>query len=126
MFDYYCRILSGHDNHESKVDNSIYQQALANLSLFDVRIRLEEGLDGLCSDLGWQKHNVFSNKTSSNKLDIIKRILRAKFKLAYLRFKYPKRQVENSFKDFFIKQNKWDIALYRSCIELENNLEANR
>ena len=119
MFNYFCRILSNHQNALQEVSQEQYEFALEQLEKFDVCVCLEEGLMSLSIALGWKEQSLHSNRMKFNFKQLVKLVFRGKLKLAYLRLKYPKELPKKEFQDYFNTQNEWDLKLYEGIKKIK-------
>lgn len=118
MFNYYCRVLSNHQNHLSKVMSGDFDIARSTLEKFDICIFLEDGFTKLGDALSWKMDSLHSNQMSSDLKTLLSLVRRGEFQLAYFRLRYPRKKPTNEFSRHFISENTWDLKLYVQALEV--------
>ncbi|MEB3212914.1 MAG: hypothetical protein VKL39_16290 [Leptolyngbyaceae bacterium] len=116
MFDYYCRILSGHHDKSEPLDHSQFEVAKSNLSYFDHIMVLEdkEAFSKLQNFLNWdiKLDNLHQNKSNQFNRRVLKLILSGRVDLMWRRLSHLRRKPTQEFLHVFQQGNKWDIRLY--------------
>lgn len=114
MPNYYCRVLSGHNNSSSNISEEEYLLAKNALGKFDGVFLLEEGLSALSSMLGWsiERHHV--NKTKFGLRHIAGLLKQRKFGLVLIWLRYRKKDVSRDFIKSWNSKNYWDLLLYEN------------
>ncbi|NND00315.1 MAG: hypothetical protein HKN85_09050, partial [Gammaproteobacteria bacterium] len=114
MHNYYCRILSGHQNDPLPVDAAIFTTAQQALNKFDHCVRLQDGIEQLPVALDWKIKAPRSPAASFGIRQIVSYLLRGKWKLLYFRWRYPYRPADCAFAEKFANDNHWDYQLFKS------------
>lgn len=116
MFNYYCRVLSGHDNKGAEITEKEYTVARNNLSKFDCVIAVEGGLHTLEYGLGWHVPDLQSNKSHFGLRYVASLLKRGRIRLALIRIFHPRKSVPTEFLKTFEPGNHWDYSLYHGVI----------
>jgi len=112
MSNYYCRILSRHDNSAYEINEEMFSLARNTISKFDCCVILEKGFASLTNILKWDNIELHARKSNYSLYKIVSFIVRGKFKLLIRRVKYPKKKPAREVVDLFSKNNLFDIRLY--------------
>ncbi len=112
MFNYYCRVLSGHNNSPHDVNDAIFARAKDALSKFDICIILQEGFIALVKGLGWKVNQLQSNSLNFSFRHALSLIARGEMRLLLYRLLYPRNKPEDGFVKYFKSGNLWDQNLY--------------
>lgn len=112
MFNYYTRVLSGHDNASADVDAMVFKRALYALELIDCCVVLEKGFSRLVAYLGWSESELHLNKTSASIRNVMSMIVHGRFRKLWNRVLFRRKKIPKDFTDQFRKLNKWDYEIY--------------
>jgi hypothetical protein len=118
MDNYYCRILSGHDNNLVPVDEDQYRLAVQRLTYFDHCMDLHSGFATLSKELGWSTEVAHANAGSRQMRVMLSRFLKLKWGLLFLQLRYPRRPASSDFERTFRQTNHWDQALLKNISQL--------
>lgn len=119
MFNYYIRILSGHNINPNDIDDVIYLKGKKALSEFDLCIIMESGFLELESELGWTVTEVHSNRLSLSIRKLLIFMVTGKWRFLLPLILYPKIIIDSEFIRYFNAGNSWDIQLYNDFKELK-------
>ena len=111
MFNYYCRILSQHNENPEPITTNEFEKAKLSLSLFNYWVILEDQKTfwGLNQFLGWKEQGMRQNQAQLKIRRILKSIKKGKFTLKQKQYKEkPNPQFVQIFREF----NKFDYQLY--------------
>ncbi|MEM9219985.1 MAG: hypothetical protein AAGD25_37365 [Cyanobacteria bacterium P01_F01_bin.150] len=116
MFNYYCRILSGHNIQRQPMTLGQFQEAKKALSCFHHIVTLGEkdAFQNLQAFLGWTTalDNQRQNKSNHLNRRVIKLILKGRIDLIWRRFTHRKQLPNSVFLYVFQQENQWDLQLY--------------
>lgn len=116
MFNYYCRILSGHNTQHQPMTSGQFQEAKAALSHFHHIVALGEkdAFQNLQTCLEWTRDLDNQQQNKSNHLNrrVIKLILKGRIDLIWRRLTHRKQAPNPTFLHLFQEENQWDLGLY--------------
>ncbi len=114
MPNYYCRILSYKNNEPSMVIEKDYLLARENLNKFDFVMHLHDGMSKLIKFMKWNNTDTpHLNKTKQSYRTLISLLLHRKWKLLYLRIRFPNVTATDEFKADYYRSNHWDVELLK-------------
>ena len=125
MFNYYTRILSGHNNNPDCVNEKLEFVRLIHLQKVAACLTVEGGYSALEDILGWEIKAFHSNSSTLSFRQALSMTISGKWKLLSYRFLYPKKDPSEEFKSYFEKENIWDINLYSAAMDHRLNQKAN-
>ena len=112
MFNYYSRILSGHDNNSEDVTEALFLKAKKALNEFDLCLIMEHGFFNLKTELNWTITQRHSNRLDLNIKEALLLMKQGKMKDLFYRILYRKKKLDSEFLNYFNAGNFWDIQLY--------------
>ncbi len=114
MFNYYCRVLSRHQENPAPIGRAEVAQATDALSHFHycTALESEDALRKLARSLGWVDHHLHANRSATTLRQAIGLLVRGKPSVLWRRLSVPKRSPPESFVKYFTEEKKWDYQLY--------------
>lgn len=117
MPNYYCRVLSGHNNRSTDISKQEYLLAKDALGKFDGVFLLEKGLSGLGSLLGWSIEHHHVNKTKFGFRHIAGLLRQRKLGLILIWLRYRNKPVSRDLAKSLESKNYWDLVLYENVTQ---------
>jgi hypothetical protein len=114
MFNYYCRILSQHNENPKPITIREFQEAKFLLSLFDYLVILEkqDTFWGLNEFLGWEEKVMRQKQNQLKKRKLVKFFKRKKFALDWKQLTNHQIKPDQNFLKKFREFNEFDNQIY--------------